>query len=123
MKRSNQRQWRNNKKSRWEDQPHVPSFPDHLLSTEGVPSDVAKELQSILDRARAYGMEQIDSSIQVEDASYDTDDDEDEPISYGETINNDFNAPVGHEEGATGVTIEYDGVLHAQYCHFDDIYY
>ena len=62
-------------------------------------------------------------AIQVEDAIYDTDDDVHESVSYGETINNDFNVPVGTEDGATGVTIEYDGVLHAQYCHFGDIYY
>ena len=62
-------------------------------------------------------------AIQVEDTSYDTDDDIDESVSYGETINNDFNAPVGTEDGATGVTIEYDGVLYAQYCHFGEIYY
>ena len=87
-------------------------------------------MQSILDRAWFHGMEQIDGSIQVEDVSYDTDNDEDdtdndddELISYGETINSDFNAPVGYEEGDTGVTIEYDGVLHAQYCQFGDIYY
>ena len=68
--------------------------------------------------------------IQVEDASYDTDDDEDdtdddddEPISYEEIINNDFNTPVVYEEGDIGVTIKYDGVLHAQYCHCGDIYY
>ena len=43
-KKRNQQQWRNNKKIRWKDQPHVPSFPDHLLPFEGVPSAVAKEL-------------------------------------------------------------------------------
>ena len=30
-KKRNQRQWINNKKIRWKDQPHVPSFTDHLL--------------------------------------------------------------------------------------------
>ena len=91
---------------------------------------MAKEMKAILDRARAHGIEQNDGSIQIEDASSDTDDnqddtddDDDEPISYGETINNDFNALVGYEKGAKGVTIEYDDVLHAQYCHCGDIYY
>ena len=62
-------------------------------------------------------------AIQVEDAIYDTDDEVDELVIYGETINNDFTVPVGTEDGTMGVTIEYDGVLHAQYCHFGDIYY
>ena len=36
--RRNQRQWNNNKKKiRLKYQPHVTSFPDHLLPTEGVP--------------------------------------------------------------------------------------
>ena len=49
-KKRNQRQWNNNKKKiRWKDQPHIPSFPDHLLPTEGVPTDVAKEMKSILE--------------------------------------------------------------------------
>ena len=61
-------------------------------------------------------------AIQVEDVIDDTDDD-DESVIYGETINNDFTVPVGTEDGATGVTIEYEGVLHAQYCHFGEIYY
>ena len=60
-------------------------------------------------------------SIQVEDVTDDTDDDE--STIYGETINNDFTVPVGTEDRATGVTIEYEGVLHAQYCHFGEIYY
>ena len=56
-------------------------------------------------------------TIQVEDVTedIDDDDDDDESVIYGETINNDFNVPVGTEDGAIGVTIEYDGVLHAQY--------
>ena len=62
-------------------------------------------------------------AIQVEDVMYDTNYDVDESVIYGETINNDFTLPVGTEDGATGVTIEYDGVLHAQYCHFGEIYY
>ena len=145
-KKRNQRQWRNNKKFRWKDQPHVPSFPDHLLPIKGVPSDVEKELQSLLDRPRVHGFEQINGSvyydsngkdgdddeddesifhdaIQVVDVIYDTDDEVDDPISYEETINNDYFLPVWTEDGATGVTIEFDGVLHAQYCHFGEIYY
>ena len=47
-------------------------------------------------------------AIQVEDAIYDTDDEVDEQVIYGETINNNFTVPVGTEDGATGVTIEYD---------------
>ena len=131
-KRRNQRQWNNNKKKiRWKDQqPHVPSFIDHLLPSEGVPTNVAKVMNSIRDRARAHEIEKNDGSIQVEDTSSDTDDDEDDTdndddkqTSYGETINNDFNAQVGYEEGGTGVTIEYDGILETQYCHYKDIYY
>ena len=140
-KKRNQQQWKNNKKIRWKDQPHIPSFPDHLLPTEGVPTDVAKELQSLLDQARIYEMEQIDGSVYydrngeedddstfqdtilVEDASYDTDNEVDDSSSYGETINNDSFVPLGTEDGATGVTIEFDGVLHAQYCHCNEIYY
>ena len=87
-------------------------------------------MKAILDQARTHEIEQCDGSIQVEDASSgsgddedDTDNDNDEPSSYGEIINNDFNAPVGYEEGATGVTIEFDNVLHAQYCSCGNIYY
>ena len=61
--------------------------------------------------------------ILVENVIDDTDDDDDESVIYGETINNDFTVPVGTEDRATGVTIEYEGVLHAQYCHFGIIYY
>ena len=61
-------------------------------------------------------------AIQVEDVIDDTNDD-DELVIYGETINNCFTVPVGTEDGATGVTIEYEGVLHAQYCHFGETYY
>jgi len=150
-KKRNQRKWTNNKKIRWKDQQQVSSIPDHLLQKndpiEGVPSAVAKELQSLLDQARVHGMEQIDDSvyydsngeaedddedddntfqdaIQVEDVIDDTDDDDDDDdefVIYGETINNDFTVPVGTEDGATGVTIKYEGVLHAQYCHFGEI--
>ena len=93
----------------------------------------------MFERARIHGMAQIDGvvyynsndggtdddedddstfhdTIQVESAIYDTDDDDDESIN-GETINNNFNPPTGFEEGATGLTIELDNVLHAQYCH------
>ena len=62
-------------------------------------------------------------TIQVESAIYDTYDNDNESI-YGETINNDFNPPTGFKEGATGLTIEMDNVLHAQYCHVSsDLYY
>ena len=60
-------------------------------------------------------------AIQVEDVIDDTKDDD--AAIYGETINNDFIVPVGTEDGATGVTIEYEGVLHAQYCHYGELYY
>ena len=90
----------------------------------------------MLDRARVHGMEQIDDlvyydsngeetdenkdydstfydTIQVESAIYDTSDD-DEPIN-GETINNDFKCTDRCEQGVTGLTIDYGGVLHAHY--------
>ena len=60
-------------------------------------------------------------AIQVEDIIDDTEDDD--AAIYGETINNDFIVPGGTEDGATGVTIEYVGVLHAQYCHYGEPYY
>ena len=60
-------------------------------------------------------------AIQVEDIIDVTEDDE--LAIYWETINNDFTVPVGTEDGATGVTIEYEGVLHAQYCYFGELYY
>ena len=62
-------------------------------------------------------------AIQVEVVTYDTDDEVDGSVSYRGTINNDLTLPVGAEDGATGVTIEYDSVLHTQYCHFGEIYY
>ena len=65
----------------------------------------------------------LQDTIQVEDVIDDTNDDDDELVIYGETINNDFTVPVGTEDGATGVTIEYDGVLYAQYYYFGEIYY
>ena len=60
-------------------------------------------------------------SIQVEDGIDDTKDDA--AAIYGETINNDLIVLVGTEDGATGVTIEYEGVLYAQYYHFGELYY
>ena len=60
-------------------------------------------------------------TIQVEDVIDDTEDDD--ATSYGKTINNDFMAPVGIEDGATGITIEHEGILHAQYCHNGELYY
>ena len=60
-------------------------------------------------------------AIQVEDVIDDTKDDD--AAIYVETINNDFIVPVGTEDGVTGVTIEYEGVLYAQYCHYDELYY
>ena len=102
---------------------------------------MAEKLQSLLDQARVHGMEQIDDSvyydsnseaddeddntfqdaIQVEDVIDDTEDDD--AATYRETINNDFIVPVGIEDVAIGVTIEYEGVLHAQYCHYGELYY
>ena len=93
-------------------------------------------MKAMFERARIHGMAQIDGvvyydsndeeseddedddstfhdTIQVESAIYDTNNDDDEPI-HGETINNDFNRPTGFEEGATGLTMELDNVLHAQ---------
>ena len=92
----------------------------------------------MFERARMHGMAQIDGvvyynsndeesdnnededstfhdTIQVESVIYDTNDNDDEPIN-GETINNDFNPSTGFEEGATGLTIELDNVLHPHYC-------
>ena len=50
----------------------------------------------------------------------DTDDD---ATTYGESINNDFIASVGTEDGATGVRIEHEGILYVQYCHYGELYY
>ena len=106
-------------------------------------------MRAIYDQARIHGMEQVDGlvyydsngeeidvdndkdddstfhdTIQVESAICDNDDVDDQPISNGETINNDFNIPTGFEEGAKGLTIDYGNVLHAQYCHCTgDLYY
>ena len=75
----------------------------------------------MFDQARIHGMKQIDcfvyynsnskeadddadddiifhDTFQVESANFDTDDDNDEPISYREIINKDFNTPTGFEE-------------------------
>ena len=80
-KKRNQRKWTNNKKIRWKDQPRVSSIPDHLLQKndpiKGVPSAVAKELQSLLDQARVHGMEQIDDSVYY-DSNGEADDDDDD---------------------------------------------
>ena len=147
-KKKNQHHWNNNKRKtiRWKDQPRITSFPDHLLEKEEVPTDIRREMKAMFEQARIHGMAQIDGvvyydsndeetdgngdndstfhdTIQVESAIYDTDDDDDEPIN-GETINNGFNPPTGFEEGATGLTIELDNVLRAQYCHISgDLYY
>ena len=145
----NKRKWVNNKKIRWKDQPKVSSFPTHLLPKndppiKGVPAAVAKRLQSFLDRAQVQGMEQIDDyvyydsnsesdnddedndhtfqdAIQVEDVIDGTDNDK--ATIYRETINNDFIAPVGIEDRVTRVTIEHEGILHAQYSHYGELYY
>ena len=60
-------------------------------------------------------------ALQVENVINDTEEDND--AIYGEKINNDFIVPVGTEDRATGLTIEYEGVLHAQYCHYGELYY
>ena len=60
-------------------------------------------------------------AIQVEDVIEDTNDDD--VTIYREPINNEFIAPVGQEDGTTGVTIEHERVLHAQYCHYGELYY
>ena len=60
-------------------------------------------------------------AIQVEDVIEDTNNDD--ATIYREPINNEFIAPVGQEDGATGVTIDHEGVLYAQYCHYGDFYY
>ena len=103
-------------------------------------------MQPFLDQAPVQGMEQIDDSvycdsnseaddndkdddntfqdaIQVEDVIDSTDDDDDDTTIYGEPINNDFIAPIGTEDGATGVMIEHEGILYTQYCHYGELYY
>ena len=109
--------------------------------------DIRREMKAMFEQARIHGMAQIDGvvyydsndedsdddvnddstfydTIQVESAIYDKDDDDNKPI-YGEMINNNFNPPTGFEEGATGLTIDLDNVLHtAQYCHISgNLYY
>ena len=59
--------------------------------------------------------------IQIEDVIEDTEDDG--AVIYGKTINNDFMVLVGTEDETTGVTIEYEGVLYTQYCHYGEVYY
>ena len=51
------------------------------------------------------------------------DTDDDDATTYGEPINNEFIAPVGTEDGANGMTIEHEGILHAQYCYYGELYY
>ena len=49
---------------------------------------------------------------------------DDDATIYGEPINNEFLPPVGQEGKAIGrVTIKYERVLHAQYCHYGKLYY
>ena len=48
---------------------------------------------------------------------------DDDATTYRKPINNEFIAPVGTEDGATGVTIEHEGILHAQYCFHGELYY
>ena len=148
MYTTNQNHWNNNTKKTigWNDQPRITSFPDHLLEKEEVPTNIQREKKAMFEQTRIHGMAQIDGEVyydsnsdksdedeeddstfydttQVGNAIYDTDDDDDEP-SHGETINNDFNPLTGFEEGATGLTIELNNVLHAQYCHVSgDLYY
>ena len=61
------------------------------------------------------------NATQVEDVIDDTEDDE--SAICEETINNDITVSVETEDGATGVTIKHEGVLHAQYCHFGELSY
>ena len=89
-------------------------------------------------------MEQIDDSIYYDSNSEVNDDDEDDNNTfqdaiqvedyidgtnddsatiYGETINNNFIAPVGTEDRATRATIEHEGILHTKYCHYGVLYY
>ena len=52
------------------------------------------------------------------------DTDDDDVTTHGEPINNEFKALVGQKDGTTGVTIDHEGVLYAQYCHTtDDCHY
>ena len=57
-------------------------------------------------------------ATQVEDVIEDTNDDE--TNVYGEPVNNEFITPLGQKDRATEVTIDYQGVLYAQYCHTTD---
>ena len=63
------------------DQPKESSFSTHLLQTdnppiEGVPSAVAKELQSFFDQAQVHSMEQFDYSVYY-DSNSEADDNDD----------------------------------------------
>ena len=87
----NQRKWINKTKIRWKDQPQVSSFPDHLLQKndppiEGVQSAIAKELQSLLDRARVHGMEQINDSVYYDSNGEADDNDEDDDNTFQDAI-------------------------------------
>ena len=63
---------------------------------------------------------------QVEYVIEDTNDDE--GTIYRESVNNEFLAPIGQKDEATGVTINHEGVLYAQYfhiadnCHYRELY-
>ena len=57
-------------------------------------------------------------ATQIQDVIKETKDEED--TIYGEPINNEFIAPVGQKDRATGVTIDNQGVLYAQYRHTAD---
>ena len=140
--------WVTNKKVKWKDQMKAPSFPTHLLPSpkrdsqiKGVPAAVAVELQSYVDQAQVQGTQQIDNCvyynsnsdddeddndtfhdvIQVEDVIEDTNNDD--ANIYGEPINNEFLPPAGQQDGTTGVTIEHEEVLYAQYYYYGELYY
>ena len=48
---------------------------------------------------------------------------DDDATIYGEPNNNEFLPPARQQDGAIGVTIEHEGVLYVQYCHYGDVYY
>ena len=151
-KKKKKRKWVNNQKLKWKDQMKTPIFPTYLLPSksdpliEGVPTAIVAELQPYADHIRVQGMEHIDDvvyydsnsdgdndnvddddtfhdAIQVEDVIEDSNDDDD--IINGEPINNEFLPPVGQENGATVVTLKYEGVLYTQYysCNHGELYY
>ena len=57
-----------------------------------------------------------DDTIQVEDVIDNNDDDN--ATTYRELVNNEFLSPIDQEIGATGATIEHDGVHFAQYSNY-----